>query len=305
MMSIIKGLIFVIVYFSSLSVIYSTEYNTPALLCIVSMSVFFMMYVFNIKKELKLKIQTNRKLYEKLVSQRNYFTEVLVHDLKVPTIAQLRGLEILKNETIGSLAASQKDMISQIEQSCKYILEMISMIIATYKLELDEYDLYYERINLPELLLEGVKDVSPLLQEKDVSFSYMATQADAFAEADRAEMKKVITALLSTAIMYSKSGEKILVNITTKNNNLKFSVITRGKALTEEECASMFSYCANNPKYGAVGHDIGLYLSKKIIDAHRGRIYASSDGIATNTFTFIIPQNLQEAVLENVYPVLV
>ena len=112
-MGIIKGLIFIIIYFSSLAVIYMTEYNTPALLCILSISLYFMMHIRHINKHLKQKTLVNQKLKEKLISQRNYFAEVLVHDLKVPTLAQLRGLELMRQELIGPIAQPQKDMICQ------------------------------------------------------------------------------------------------------------------------------------------------------------------------------------------------
>ena len=283
-----------------------TEYNTPSLLCILSMSVFFLMHLVHVNKALRLKIQSNQKLQEKLIGQRNYFTEVLVHDLKVPTIAQLRGLELLKNEAVGPVTSAQNDMINQIEQSCQYTLDMISMVLATYKLELEEYNLYYEHTKIPELLLESFVELSHFAQERNVTFTYMATQDEAEAEVDRAEIKKVIINLLASAVAHSRSGEKILVNITTKENNLKFSVITHGKALSRDECTAMFSdYYLNNPKYTAVGHDIGLYLAKKIIEAHNGRIYASTDGVLTNTFTFIIPQSQKEAAIEQACPVLV
>ena len=305
-MGIIKGLIFVIVFLSPLAVIYRTEFNISALICMVAAILIFIMYILSTKRALRQQTNEYRDLQERLLSQRNYFTEVLVHDLKVPALAQLRGLELLRKEFVGPLNSSQKEMLCQIEQSCKYTLDMISMVLATYKLELEEYEFSYERINIPELLLESFVETSYLAQEKNVSYTYMATQEKAIAEADRAEIKKVIVNLLTTAVMHSGRGEKILVNITTNEKNLKFSIITRGKALSSQECTEMFSdYSINNPKYTTVGHDISLYLSKKIIDAHGGRIYASSDGIATNTFNFIIPQIREEAVVERVCPAFV
>lgn len=305
-MGIIKGLIFVIVFLSPLAVIYQTEFNISALICMVAVVLIFIKYILNTKKVLSRQTKEYSDLQERLLCQRNYFTEVLVHDLKVPTIAQLRGLELLRKEFIGPLNSSQKEMLCQIEQSCKYTLDMISMVLATYKLEFREHDFCYERINIPELLLESFVETSYLAQEKNVSYTYMATQEEAVAEADREEIKKVIVNMLTTAVMYSGRGEKILVNITTNEKNLKFSIITRGKALSNQECTAMFSdYFINNPKYTTVGHDISLYLSKKIIEAHSGRIYVSSDGIATNSFNFIIPQIREEASVESVCPAFV
>ena len=305
-MGIIKGLIFVIVYFSSLSIIYMTEYNTPALLCILCVSLYLMMHLGHVKKQLKNKVQLNKKLQKKLINHNNYFAEVLVHDIKVPTIAQLRAIELLKHETVGAINPEQKELINQLEHSCKYTLDMLSMVLATYKLELEQHNFNFKQTNLTDILLESFAETSHLAQAKNVSFAYMATQKNALADVDETQIKKVIINMIETALMYSESGTKILVNIFTKENSLKFSIITRGRALNNEECRTMFAdYTLDNPKYTAVGHDIGLYLSRKIIEAHNGHIYVSSDGIITNTFSFVIPQYRETAILETVCPVLV
>ncbi len=303
-MSIIKGLIFVIVYLSSLAVIYMTEYNTPALLCVFSVSLLCIIYLMRLNRKLIQIIQKKNELEERLTNQKNYFTEILTHDLKIPTLAQLRGLELLRHETIGAISESQKEMIIQIEESCKYILNMISMVLTTYKLDMDDDIFYYEQVNFSELLLECFAELSPLAQAKNIMFAYMATQAEAIAEVDKCKIKKAIMNLLSVLILYSHKNEKILVNINTNKNHIKFSAVIHGNPLSEEECNKLFAdYSAESSKYTAVGQDIGLYLTKKIIDTHRGRIYAASDGVATNTFSFIIPQCRHETLPKAACPV--
>lgn len=298
-MGILKDLIFINVYIFSLLVLYLTEYNNYALILVIAVSALCIVKYVKLKKSVKEVYSKNLKLKDMMEQQKEFFTETLIHDLKVPTLAQLRGLELLKDGTMGPVSLAQKDMIIHIEQSCKYILEMISAMLSTYRLDSSKNTLSYEQINLAELLLECFTEISPLAQEKGVSFAYFATQEDTKTEADKAEIRKVIINLLSTAIMYSNRDEQIIVNIKTDNGNLKFSIITRGVALTERECATMFE-CFNKdiPKYTTVGNDISLYLAKKIIELHNGTIYASTDGIITNTFTFIIPQCSQSLSLD-------
>ena len=100
--------------------------------------------------------------------------------------------------------------------------------------------------------------------------------------------------LLSNAIAYSNKDERIAVNAVIENNQLKLTIVSRGIILSERECKTLFDRSNGEyPKYTTIGHGIGLYLSKKIIDMHNGDIYASTDGISTNTFSFTIPQHKQ------------
>ncbi len=299
-MSIIKDLIHISIYMLALLTLVITNMSTSALICFLLVSSIYWFQYIELKKVLKKEKTNTDILKEKFLNQQEAFTEILRHDLKVPIIAQLRGLELLNKEIAGTINSTQKDIIVHLEQSCNYILEMISTVLATYKLEL-EGQLCYERLDVSELLLESFVEVSPLSQEKNVTFTYMATQKNAIADVDRKGLKTVIINLLTTAIMYSAKNEKILVNITTKNNELKFSIITRGLALSKHECKTMFeNYSETKPKYTSVGHDISLYLAKKIIEVHNGKIYASTDSNVTNTFNFIIPQFKQEIGFEKV-----
>ncbi len=306
-MGIIKGLIFIIVYFSSLSVLYLTEYNTIAFVFILALSVTILFKLEVLEKRVCSETSTVQTLQDQLINQKNYFAETLLHDLKVPTIAQLRGLELLKHETIGTISYAQEELISQIEHSCKYVLEMISMILTTYKYELKEYVLSYEEISISELVLESFIELSEDARKRGVRFSYISTSDKVIVEADRGELKKAIKTLLSAVILYSNKGEVIMVNLSLKDELIKFSIILKSRTLSSQECATMFeyNYFEGIPKYTNVGQDISLYLVKKIIDSHCGAIYASAAEEELRNIVFIIPQyRIQSTFEEPVAPVL-
>lgn len=223
--------------------------------------------------------------------QKEYFIETLIHNLKIPTIAQLRGLELMSTGVLGTLTEEQKELVTQIQDSCKHILDMISMVLNTYRLESGQNHLYYERFSVAELLISCFEDLSSAAKEKNITLVYAASQDDTTVEADPAEIKKVITNLLDNAIIYSNRDEQIVVDITTQNNQLKCTITSCGITLSERDCLTAFNRLGSNaPKYTTIGHGIGLYLCKKIIDVHHGKIFASTDGEKTTTFTFIIPQ---------------
>lgn len=234
----------------------------------------------------------NIEAEKEIERQKEYFIETLIHDLKVPTLAQLRGLELLQNETLGEMNFDQKELVANISESCKYILTMISMVLNTYRFENGRNALYYESFDLSEAVIECCEKISSLAKEKNVVFAFNTIVENACLEADKEEIKKVIINLLTNAITYSNKNERVIIEITSENNSLKLSVTSKGISLSNRECLNLFERSSeNNPKYTTVGHGISLYLCKKIIDTHNGKIFASTDGDMTNTFSFVLPQS--------------
>ena len=64
--------------------------------------------------------------------RKNTFIATLTHDLKTPTIAQIRALDLLLGEAFGPLVDEQKEMLEQIKSSCKYMYDLIFTILDTY-----------------------------------------------------------------------------------------------------------------------------------------------------------------------------
>ena len=90
--------------------------------------------------------------------------------------------------------------------------------------------------------------------------------------------------------MYSKKSQQIIVTVKKVDNYAHFEIINKGITLSERDCLTMFNKTIDStPKYSTVGHGITLYLCKKIIESHKGEIYASTDGYETNKFTFTLP----------------
>lgn len=247
-------------------------------------AVMFFILVFYVVSFFRL----NSFLKKETENQKQYFIDTLIHDLKTPTLAQLRGLEIIQNESIGNINETQKEIIGEIEKSCKYSLDMISMVLNTYRFETGQNKLYYETFNIVDILQACFDENLSFAKEKNITFSYNLEQTDTNIEADKCEIKTVISNLISQAIIYSNKDEKINVNISTNNNNLNFTIESKGITFSAQECLTMFDK-ESVQNYTTIGHKIKLHLCKKIINGHCGEIYATSDGIATSAIVFEIP----------------
>lgn len=222
-------------------------------------------------------------LLRQIKQQKEYFLNVLNHDLKVSVLAQIRGLNLLKNK---NLSQDDKDcLIENIIESGEYSLDMISMLLNTYRFENGENIVKYEEFDFSELLEKCSAKLNRLALEKRINIVYQMS-SDLFLEADKNFITKLCLILLLTAITNSNKEQPIMIFAKKKMGNLNVSIAYKGKPLSEEEQRRMFS---KNSRFSTVGHGIKMNLCKKIIDFHCGNIYVKKINENLNCFTFTLP----------------
>lgn len=238
-------------------------------------------------------------LRQQIIRQREYFINTLSHDLKVSTLAQIRGLDLLKN------ANGNEELVSNIKDSCQYTLDMITMLLSMYKFENGEESLYYEKFKLSELISECCGNLSEISSEKKVIISGEIENYD-YIEADKNGISKLAMCLISSALINADRNSTIHVNLRKICNNFEVNISYQGGELTDEDCRRMFS---EGPKYSTVGQSVRMLFCKKMVDVHGGKICAHKNEDKMNCFSFTLPishkkviepQYEQQSLLQNV-----
>ncbi|MDD3419459.1 MAG: PAS domain-containing protein [Candidatus Gastranaerophilales bacterium] len=222
--------------------------------------------------------------------QKETFVATLTHDLKIPTIAQIKTLEILMNGALGPISELQKEAIEQIHNSCKYMFNMISTLLSTYRYEKGVKNMNYEQFDFVSLVSECSNEISCLAQDKEQVIVIKNKLNFAQVSADKLEIKRVITNLLSNAISYSFKNTEIEIIMENTDQEISCLIKNKSEIIPKEELDNLFGkYVSNASKYRQLGLGLGLYLSKQIIEAHQGSIFARSDAQIGNIFGFEIP----------------
>ena len=200
-------------------------------------------------------------LYKNFIKQQNFFINTLSHDLRISTIAQIRGLELLEKDTSHAL-------VNEIKESCQFTFDMINMLLNTYKYEKREQVISIQKINLVQEIINIYTSKAKEMKKKNIKF-FLKNKYNINFEGDKTGFNKILSILISIAINNAKQNTPILISIKAKNSRFNIKIIYRGLYLTEEEQDRMFSI---KPKFSTVGHGIKMLLCKKIIDFHNGKI---------------------------------
>ena len=222
--------------------------------------------------------------------QRETYVATLTHDLKTPTIAQIKALDLLLNDHMGPLNNEQKELLTLTKDSCNFMYEMLSTLLSTYKYENGDYTLNSEKCNIISLVEESINELEAMLKEKNATI-HMRTEGRQFnTECDRMQIKRVLTNILGNAISYAYDNTQIDVTIRQDENGICFEAKNESSYINPETMNNLFKkYVSHAAKFNKVGVGLGLYLSKQIIDAHDGEIYAKSYEDNHNIFGFILP----------------
>ena len=245
--------------------------------------------VHNIKKEQE---------YEKL---KQSFLANLAHDLKTPTNAQLNTLQMLNNETFGRLNSEQREMISLTHESCKYMSDLIETIMETYTHDNGEIHLQKKDFDIVKLINDINRELNNLSTHNQKKIEFHKDCTTCIINADKLQIKRVLSNLITNAITYGFKNTTITINLKLENNYIEINIQNTSKQIPEKELLTIFDRYRKTEfaKYNKTGNGLGLYLSKKIIELHKGNIYAKSYNDGTCIFGFNLPvikkQKLQRA----------
>lgn len=227
-------------------------------------------------------------LKKEFKSEREHFIKTLSHDLRVASLAQIRALDILQKNSNDE----QKDFVKEINDSCKFSLDMITTLLNSYKFKNGECVLEYENFDFSLLINQIYEKNKKLLEEKNILLNLKHNNI--YIDADKVMLSKAVTILLETAITNSAYTQEINLHTKQEDNSITFSIFYKGLPLTEEEYSRIFS---EKHVYTTVGHGIKMQLCKKIIDFHSGKIKVSNFE-NKNMLTFTIPKTKKQNLLK-------
>ena len=232
---------------------------------------------------------------KELEERKDTFIATLTHDLKTPTIAQIRALDLMLNDTFGEMNAEQKEIVQQIKNSCSYMHDLIFTILDTYLYDNGQTKIHKEKFNLLELINGTVNEISHLLIEKEQNIILKIAPDVDVVRGDPFQLKRVIVNLLANAIHYGYKKTDIVLSVEKNDEQILLNVQNEAPHITQDRLVDMYQKfkSTNNAKFNKTGTGLGLYLSKQIIEAHQGKVYVSSSEDGICNFGFTIPQKFE------------
>jgi two-component system, OmpR family, sensor histidine kinase VicK len=227
------------------------------------------------------------KISDKMQSE---FISAAAHELRTPIQPIISSVGIIRSRK-GNMKVQELDYsLDMITRNAERLRQLSSHILDVTKIEGNSLELEKEQLNLSEVLFNTVEDYKNQITKANVNIKllFKSYKDTLQVEADRYRIVQVISNLLNNAIKFTrKKGGVVNVEIQKKNNKIKnnqsvamISVKDTGTGIDPDIMLRLFEKFAAKSFQG-VG--LGLFISKKIIEAHGGKIWAENNSNNDNT----------------------
>jgi signal transduction histidine kinase len=230
------------------------------------------------------------KLHDKMQQE---FINVAAHELRTP-IQPILGLAgVLRSKL--QHGKQENEYLDVIIRNAKRLQRLSEDILDITKIESKSLGLKKELFNINEVILNAIADSNNQIvkENKDhrLKLRLVAPKEDIFIEADKGRISQVISNLLSNAIKFTNEGS-INLAVEKKDNNQEILVNIQdtGTGIHPEILPRLFTKFATKSE---IGTGLGLFISKSIVEAHVGKIWAENNrgvvGEKGATFYFTLP----------------
>ncbi|MUG98358.1 sensor histidine kinase [Scytonema sp. UIC 10036] len=245
-------------------------------------------------QETLLKQQAKLHAQEKLASVRQDFASTLTHDLKTPLLGAIETLQAFERENFGPVVPTQKKAIATMIRSHQTSLQMVEMLLDVYRNDVEGLQLQLAPVNLVEIAEEVVIKLTELASSRRVYISINYGESDfrkfLWVNGDAFQLQRVFTNLLTNAINHSPRGDKVEVVLETDSSYHTAKVIDTGAGVNSEELPNLFKrFYQGHSDRQAKGSGLGLYLTRQIVEAHNGKVWAENRLPNGAIFAFRLP----------------
>ena len=227
------------------------------------------------------------KLHDKMQKE---FINIASHEMKTPTQAILGMSGLLQY-----YPEKKDELIEIIRRNAKRLQTLTSDILDVTRIESQTFQLEKERFNIYELLSDVIKDYTERIKSDNKNIELLYEQQiinrPILIEADKGRINQVLSNLLNNALKFTDEGQiTISVYENSDNENKKevvVKVVDTGGGIDNEIYPKIFSKFATKSHQGT---GLGLFISKSMIEAHGGRIWAENNADRRGaTFIFTLP----------------
>lgn len=239
------------------------------------------------KKE---KLEETKNQLEIMSEKKDELIATALHDIKNPASAVHGFIELLQSYDLN--AHEQQEVLESLIASSSRVLELAQEVSETFAKQ--EYD---NKINpVPAMINDSINNVIKLnfarATKKKITIAKELVNPIPKFKFDPSKIEEVIDNLVNNAIKYSTAGTEVTISAKHEGDNVLVSVHDTGVGIPKEELPKIFDKgvkLSPRPTGGESSSGLGMWIVKRIIESHGGRVWAQSKVGEGSTFGFELP----------------
>lgn len=193
---------------------------------------------------------------------------------------------------VGKVSPQQKHLLREAFISSERMVRLIGDFLNVSRLQTGKFIIEKRPVDLGKLVARELEGLEPNAAARGLKFIYKRPKKLPLLDLDKNKIQQVIMNFADNAIYYSKAGGSITVSLKSSKDWVEFTVKDTGIGVPSDQQDKLFNKffrATNARKQRPDGTGVGLFLAKKVIDAHEGEIIFSSKENRGSTFGFRLP----------------
>lgn len=223
--------------------------------------------------------------------RKDEFLATLAHELRNPLAPMRNGLHILR---IGAGNQGVVDRASDMmERQVDIMVRLVDDLLDVARISGGKIDLRCQQESLQTVVRHAIETAMPAIEAHRHALTVQAPAEPIMVDVDRARFTQVLANLIGNAAKYTPPGGRLAIEASIEGNEAVTSVVDNGVGIPPSALSrvfDMFSQVGETRYLAQGGLGIGLFLAKKLVDLHGGRLSAHSEGAGRgSTFTVRVP----------------
>ena len=200
-------------------------------------------------------------------------------------------LSMILDGDYGKLSAEMEEKVGNIFKANERLIRLVNTFLNLSKIEVGEIEVNFKKSQIKNVILEAISEMKPLIEARGLYLKFKKTK-EPLPEMliDEQKIREVLLNVLDNAIKYTRTGGITVGLERIEDKNLQIRVKDTGEGLTREESSKLFESFSRGTageRFWVEGVGLGLYVSRKFIELHKGKIWAESKGRGKGTTIYI------------------
>ncbi len=222
---------------------------------------------------------------------REHFAAIVSHELKSPLGAVQTNLYVLADDLKDKLSPEQAEKLERLQTRITDLVKMINTWLRAISVDVNSIREHFEAVSIATVVGKAMENIQNHAVRKDIGLTASIPDDLRPVYGDEGTLVEAVVNIAGNAVKYTRIGGSVSVEVEERDHTISIAVIDNGVGIADEDIPNLFEdfYVGKSTTDGERRSGVGLAITRRIIEAHDGKITVESKLGEGSKFTIQLP----------------